>query len=157
MKTFILPSFCLKVSQNEFVSFWELTPTTSELYGDGFTYKGKDYWNELIPCYYNLNDKTISFGIVKDYYPDKLAFVKDEEIYFEEEHSIYSETKIIDIEFNTFEVEIINVAKCDKSTLHWYFTKEEQENMKLNDIFEIRKWKPVYVLENGKKLNMIFT
>ena len=57
---------------------------------------------------------------------------------------------MVDIEYIEYDSEVKKVKKMEKYELNWYFTEEEQKSLNINDLYEIRSWKPFYKLASGK-------
>ena len=152
-----IPCKCLQVG-NDFIPFWELTWTKNEDYGEGFYKNGESQWDasysNLVDCYWDSKNKKIILGIIKDVYPsvEKLKFKIDEVVLIEvASFDTFKLDKIAGVEYNEYETQIVKVKKLDSYELKWYFSDEEIKSLNLNDLYEIRKWKPTYITESGFK------
>lgn len=154
MEKRFIPTQCLQVSDKDFVPFWQLDYVKDEMCGEGF--KQKDSWqvsyNKLIDCYWDTKKHVIVFGKVKNFYPEKIAFQKDENVFVEDSHDVYYEAQIVEILFEEYETMVIKIKKKSQSEIKWYFTLEEQKELVIGDIYEIRSFKPTYVLSDGRKI-----
>ena len=137
---------------NEFIPFWLLNYVNTEDYGEGFYKQGDSQYDasysNLRDCFWDSKKGKVVVGILKDVYPEKYDFNVDEVILREVSHSSYTLDKIVEIVFEEFDTNVIKVKKmdvCEKK----YFTEEELINMKTDDMYEMRMWKPFYKLESG--------
>jgi hypothetical protein len=152
-----IPVKCLQIG-NEFVPFWLLEYDNSEDYGEGFRKKdAKDYsssriqYGDLQDLLWDSKKCVIVSGITKDVYPDKqnCEFKIGETVLVEIKSNEYGLDKVVDIIFEEYDTNILRVKKMDE----WdkkKFTEEELSNMKKDDVYEMRIWKPFYKLESGK-------
>jgi len=168
----LIPTFCLKVNENIY-PFWELdfVEDKDECLNTGYKIKGSNqiyYSHHITPCYWDFFNKKIVFGKIKDFYPTKLNFEKEEVILVDVEysitgkHSCLRQSKIVDIKYEDYSTEIIKIKSTENGTLIYYFGKDNLNTLNLEDIYEIRNWKPWYILEDGEvikwdhKLHHIF-
>lgn len=149
-----IPILALQKKDNVLIPFWELEFIKSDLYGDGYRIKEtkEESFANLKEVFWDLKNQKIIIGIIKDYYPSNLEYSVGEDVLFEVKSREYGISKIKEIRYDTYETEIIKIKKSDNSTINWYFTKEEKALLNPNDIYEIRKWQPIYILENGKEI-----
>lgn len=116
--------------------------------GSADDYYRRDF-HSVIECVYDLKTKTISAGIDIDIYPDlsKLEHKIDDIVLFEDK-SKHSLTKIVDIIFVEYDLQIVKGKKIN----NWYlnnFLKDVVINR--DSLYAIKIWKPTYVFENGGK------
>lgn len=153
-KRFILTK-AFKISDSEYVPFWELTWSDSEMYGEGFSHGDscRTSYTDLVDCYWDTLNHKLVLGIVKDVYPEKLPFTIEEDIYIEEDHSTFAEDTIVDIKYDSYKSSVATVKRMsDCNDLRYYFNEKEQSALNLNDIYEIRNWEPTYILASGKEI-----
>ena len=151
-----IPVKCLQIDK-EFIPFWKLTYIKHEDYGEGFYKEGGDRYNasysSLVDCLWDSKQKKVILGNIKDYYPDadNMEFKLDEVDLHEIErtHNSYKLDKVIEIVFEEYDTHISQAKKMDSWEKNRYFTVEEIANMKVDDVYEIRSWKPFYKLESG--------
>jgi hypothetical protein len=148
-----IPTKALQVKDSEFVPYWKLKHQYHKDYGEGFIIEN-DYkinYNNLVDCYWDTKDHKLILGIVKDVYPEKTSYYEEEDVFIEVDHSTYKEDKIQKIFYEEYESKIHKISSLIKhNELRWYFTKEEQKNLDINAIYEIRLWKPYYILYSGE-------
>lgn len=150
-----IPAKALKISDTEYIPFWELTFSTCEMYGDGYTLKDdyKTHHHNLSDCYWDTKKHKLLLGIVKDVYPEKTEFKKEEEVYVEAKYNSFKEDKIIDIVYEEYESYIKSVKTViENNEIRFYFSEKEQKNLDVNAIYEFRNWKAYYVLESGETI-----
>lgn len=149
--------FALQVN-NEYLPYWLLDYVEDEDYGSGYKYG--DGFNEvsysgLTECLYNLVEKKVVIGIVKDNY-EKPEYAINQQVLVQVTYNKYTIKTIKDIVYEEYESKCIKVKDLDEVDLHWYFTKEEISNLKVNDLYEIRVWKPFYVLNDDSVIKYDF-
>ena len=144
----------VKLKNNELVPIWDsrISYEKSDDYGEMLKFDGSRHdIFELVECVFDLKTKKISAGIEIDYYPlpEDRQFTIGETVYYEKSGSYRKlvETMIVDIEYNSFEMSIQKGKKIDK---HW-IDKMKIYDIKKDEIYAIKNWKPVYVLANGEK------
>lgn len=149
-----IPCKCLHIKQHdEFIPFWELSYEYDEEMGEYF--KSKDhyqrYYGDLIDCYWDIKDKKVLFGLIKDIYPKDAPFKLDEVVLVEVagKYGTMKEDKVVEIFYENYETSIRKLKKMEKYELTHYFSKEELKEAKLEDIYEIRTWSPSYKLQSG--------
>lgn len=154
----IIPIYCVQTRDNEFIPFWELNYHHSEMYGDVYTVKGKGEYSSneyfsLVQCYYDLKIHKILLGKIKDYYP-KLGFKVGQKVLLEQSTCSKSLAfdKIKEIVFEEYESSIKKAKDMESYELKYYFTEDDQKLIDLKEVFEIRSWKPLYVMESGKRI-----
>ena len=86
-------------------------------------------------------------GIEVDIYPDKTNFAKEEDVYVEVSHRKLKEAKIVDIEYNDFDLRIKKGKKLEA------YANEYIENLQPDSIYAIKHWKPTYILDDGTKID----
>ena len=153
VKRFI-PVFAIKNSKNELIPIWDKNSIVYEKSSDlGEYLRLKDTYAEkyfsVVECYYDLKKHLLCAGTILNIYPEQknLKYSKDEVVYFSVRHGVIEETKIKDILFEEFESIISKGKKIDK----YYLGFISNVKIEPEEIYEIRTWKPTYVLENGKK------
>lgn len=116
-----------------------------------------DSYYSLVDMIFDLKTKTISSGISVDYYGDekKLEFTKEQVVLAESgQYRHLVKTKIVDITFDEFDIEIRRGKKLD----YWVkILKETNPELEIvpDQLYCIKLWKPTYVLENGTKTSYV--
>ena len=148
----------VKTKDNEIIPIWDerLSLIKNFYLSNEITIKGKSYNQNLgikvIECLYDLKTKKILNGVNLDYYPslDELEFKKEEVVfcYVEKEYNTLFETKIVDIVYEDFSLEINKGKNLD---IIWY---DRFEDVPIDDniLYAIKIWKPYYILQNGFKV-----
>ena len=112
------------------------------------------YCFSLVDMVFDLKTKSISTGIVVDYYGDnsKSEFTKGQVVLVEsgKQHRHLVKTKIDDIIFEEFDIEIRRGKKMDYWVKIFNDIYPELEIVP-DQLYCIRLWKPTYVLKNGIK------
>lgn len=150
-----IPAKALKISDTEYIPFWELKFVNCEMYGDGYMHGEcyETYHHNLSDCYWDTKKHKLLLGIVKDVYPQKTEFNKEEEVYVEAKNNSFREDKIVEIVYEEYGSQIKSVKNViDNNELRFYFSKKEQKNLDVNAIYEFRNWKAYYILEGGEKI-----
>lgn len=150
----LIPALCVQVNDNEFKPVWELEYVKSDTYGEGFRAKDDSHceiWGNMIECYWDTKKHKIVFGKIKNIIPDKTTYVKGESVYVETERlaNTFYESVVVDILFEKYETYITHVKKLRDFEIKKYFGDEVVDQ---NDIFELRHYKPTYVLAEGRKV-----
>ena len=109
----------------------------------------KKYHN-FVDCIYDLKTKFISIGIELDYYPNKkdVQFKIGESVLHELSHRVLEDSKIKDIVFEEYDVEIKRGNKLDD----WWVKRFPDVTFEPDQIYAIKSWKPFYILESGEKI-----
>jgi hypothetical protein len=144
----------VKTEENELIPVWDdrIVFEKTEMYGNVISLKDvyrHGYYN-LVECIYDLKTKKIEMGVELNYYPieNDLEFKKDEVVLFEKSHRILAESKIVDVVYEEYEMEIKRGRKLDK----WWVERFKDIEIDGNTLYAIKKWKPFYVLDNGIKI-----
>jgi hypothetical protein len=144
----------IKTDKNELIPLWDerLTFQTSEDCGDYVRLKNdyKKYF-DFIEVVYSLKDKSLSLGIEIEIYPEikHLEFKIGQEVYFEKTHRKIIKSKIKDIIYEDFDLTI----KKGKNLDNYYTQKFKNMDIKTNDIYCIKNWKPTYLLDTDDKVD----
>lgn len=142
----------VKTAKNELIPIWDerITFEKSEMYGNLISVKGerRDFYT-VVECIFDLKTKKLELGIEYNYYPDKLEFTKGETVYLEETHRNLVETKLVDIVYEEYDLEIKRGNKLDD----WWLS--EIKDLQENSLYAIKLWKPVFVLENGVRTQYV--
>ena len=147
-----IPCKCLQ-SGNEFIPFWLLNYIKHEDYGKGY-YTDSIYeasYHDLVDCLWDIKHKKVIVGIIKNIYikDEDLEYKKGETVLLESDGSSYKIDKILDVTFEEYDTTVVK-AKNMEDYYSKYFTDEEKKNLK-DEVYELRIWKPFYILESGKK------
>ena len=147
-------TYCLQINE-QFVPFWELNFFDDEDCGEGYKIDGdyQRYYQDLKECYWDTKEKKIVFGKVKEIKAESKELTVGQSVYVEMEHPNYGflkEAVIDEIVYEEYDTSIRKLKTLEQYELDWYFTKKEQENLNLEDIYEIRTWKPYYKLDDGE-------
>lgn len=140
--------------KNELIPIWDdrLVFEKSEMYGNIIKNKNsnRETYNNVVECIYNLKTKQLEIGIELNYYPSEedLEFKKDEIILFEKSNRILEESKISQIVYEEYEIQI----KRGKNIDTYWIKKFNLEKIDENALYAIKNWKPYYVLDNGIKI-----
>jgi hypothetical protein len=145
-----IPCYALKVN-NEYTPYWKLDYSYEEDYGHGYTTEDsyRTNYSNLTECLYDLVEKKIVLGIVKDIY-QKPKYQVGQQVLVETGSSLYSIDSIKEIVYQTYESTCYLAKDLDEYQLKWYFTEDEIKEIKLNELYEFRLWEPYYLLESGK-------
>lgn len=149
-----IPVKCLK-DGNNYIPFWLLSYVDSEEYGEGYYgpegNKHNASFNELVECMWDVVDRKVILGVVKDVYNSSRIEFKLEEVVLNEvagESSTYYLDKVVEIIYEEYDISVRKANDLDYEIS--YFTEEEIANMNPETLYEIRLWKPFYKLESGK-------
>lgn len=145
-----VPCYALKVD-NEYIPYWQLKYVEDKDNREGYRVEDdyKAHYCKLTECLYDLVEKKILLGIVKDVYENSL-FIVGEQVVLKLTNTKYTTDTIKEIIYEKYKSNCIKVNDFDDYKLDYYFTKEEANKLKLNDLYEIRVWKPYYLLESGE-------
>lgn len=145
-----IPCYALQVEGN-YIPYWKLDYSYEEDYGHG--YKAKDNYRttygDLTECFYDLVEKKIVLGIVKDIY-EKPKYQVGQQVLVDSHNSTYRLDVIKEIVYEKYESSCRKAKDLDEYQLSWYFTKDEIKDIKFNELYEFRRWEPYYLLESGK-------
>ena len=95
-----------------------------------------------------MKTKKIEIGVDLDFYPEKLEFEKNEIVYVEKSNRTLTETKVVDILYEEYELNIKKGKKIDGYWLKYFKDKDIEKDQ----LYAIKQWKPFYLLENGQKI-----
>ena len=140
----------IKTSDNELIPIWDGRLTYGKDSECGSYLRIKDKYGEIfstVECVYDLKTRTLSSGIELNHYPEKLDFEKDEEVYYEIKYRQLDISKIIEIVYNTFD---INITKGNKIE-DWWVGYFKDVDFVADKLYCIKQWKPTYILESGFK------
>lgn len=139
----------IKTIDNDIIPIWDKRISFEKHESYGNLIKVKDDHNtyhNFTEVIYDIKTREISTGIDLDYYPEKTEFVIGEDVLVEDSHSSYYDSKVVDIQWNEFDLSIVKGKE-----LHGYFGKrfEDVETTK-GQIYAVKYWKPTYILTNGE-------
>ena len=149
------------IIDNEIIPFWKLTYTkingSEGYYKDGENKSfSKIFENDLKDFLWDAKNKEIYKGIPKEIYPEKTEFSLNEIILVETNiYNSYKQDKIIDIVYETHD-SIIKKFHDFEEYDESFFSKEELSKMKPEDLYEIKLWRPYYILQSGLKIKYDF-
>lgn len=125
----------------------------TEDYGNVYTIKGNRKHLNPIEVIYDIKERKLSMGVELNYYPsvDELNYKVGEFVYYEVKHNYLSESKIKEIAFDGYETIIVSGKKMDD-----YWKKNFGESILPEIIYCIKQWKPIYVLDNGTRIEWEF-
>ena len=140
----------VKTRKDIIIPIWDehLQFSISEDVGERFYFEGSYYYN-TIECIYDLETKKISHGIEIDHIPSETEFQKGETVYYEISHRSLSESKIVDIKFEKFEMDVIKGDKLDE----YYKKRLNLTDIVSDNIYCLKSYNPTYVLENGVEID----
>jgi len=138
----------LKVD-NELIPFWLLEYEENERWDSiykEYKYNGKTYYQDLEDVIWDLKKKKVKDFIVKniEIYPDK--FLVDDIVLVESGSNAYRVDKVSDIIFETYD----SIFEKGKNIEKYYLKYLSEINP--NESYEIRSWKPIWVLKSGRKI-----
>lgn len=146
-------TFCLQINEN-FIPFWKLDLFEDEDYGEGYKVEGdfQRHYHDLKECYWDIKEKKIVFGKVKEIKGKNEEFFVDEVVYVEisKPYGYFKESIIKEIVYEEYETSIHKIKNLEQYELDMYFTEQEQLELNLEDIYEIRTWKPYWKLDDGE-------
>ena len=144
----------VKLDDNELVPIWDkrLEYWHSEDYGTYVKFDNKygeiSYYVDVI---YDLKHKTLSSGIELNYYPDKLDFCINEEVYREADGRKMIKDKIVDIIYENFDMAIYKGSEIESYWLKYFKDVE----IITNKLYCIKQWRAKYILESGFKTEYV--
>jgi hypothetical protein len=122
----------------------------TDMYGNVITFDGSyKTYHSLIECIFDLKTKTISPGIDLDIYPNKENLKhKINDIVLFEDRQKHTLTKIVDIIFEEYDLQIQKGKKID----NWHLQNIPKDIIIEKDsLYALKLWKPTFVLDNGQK------
>lgn len=134
----------------EIIPIWDsrIVFEKSELYGNGIRIPDSHgtYYN-LIDVIYDLKTKQLSTGIILDLYPDKdkSEFKEGDAVLYEKSHRVLLPAVIKEIVFKEYS----SIIKKGKKIEGYYIKQFSNQNIVADQLYEIRTWKPFYLLDNG--------
>jgi len=147
----------VKTKDNVLIPIWDENVILEKSQQYGNTLSLKNTWrstiNELclVDAIYDIKTKTLNAGIELDFYPDekKLEFKKGETVFYEKSHRILAISTIVDIIYEEYDLRIQKGKNIDKLYVNHF------NNIKIepSSLYAIKTWKPVYILEDGFKIN----
>jgi hypothetical protein len=141
-----IPIQAIKTNDNSLIPIWDprITFEKTEMYGNQLNFERERFYN-TVECVFDIKTKQISIGIDLDYYP-KLEYAKDEKILHEVSNRVLGEATIEKIVYEEYELEIIKGKKIE----NYWKTYFSEVVFLADSLYAIKKWKPFYVLNNGK-------
>ncbi len=149
----------VKMDNNELVPIWDsrISYNKSDNCGESLMLREitrKEFFS-LVECIYDLKTKKIKLGIEINVYPEgeNLEFQKEEIVLFEKKNRVLTETKIIDIVFEEYDLQIKkgrDLESYDIQRLSKFGLDENKIEPK--SLYAIKHWKPYYVVEDGTKV-----
>lgn len=122
-------------------------------FGDDYcsdSLKLKDNYRE----YFNIQNvildiktKKLSLGIDIDIYPTKLEFNIGDKVLYELRHKVLKHSEIKNIVYEEYESQIYKGKDIEDSYYERYINSKE---LKVNDLYHIKVWKPYYVMIDDK-------
>lgn len=143
---------CIILENKEIVPIWDkrIVYENHRDYGIQYSLIDKPFDKYyLSECIFDMKTKKLELGIGIDYYPTNLEFSVEEIVYHEMNLQSFRETKIIEIIFEDFEMEIVKGKKMDQ----WWKNAFADLSIDENELYCIKKWKPIFVLEDGTKVS----
>ena len=135
------------LSNNEIVPIWDerLTFQKTEMYGNQISVKGehKDYYNTT-EVVYDLKTKTVLAGVEISHNQEPTHKIGDT-VLTEVNNNSYRIDKIVDIRYESFEMNIKKGKKFDK----YEIPKDNSIDIEPDTIYCIKSWKPKYICESG--------
>lgn len=145
----------VKTKENELIPIWDenVIFEKTEMYGNIIKLKNKNSYGNfsLVECIYDLKTKQIELGIELNYYPkenDGLEFKIGEIVLFEKSNRNLAESKISEVVYEVYDLEIKRGCKIDK----WWIERLKDVEIDKDALYAIKIWKPFYILDNGRKI-----
>lgn len=144
----------IKTRENELIPIWDerIIFEKTEMYGNAIKLKGdynSNHYN-LIECVYDLKTKKLDLGVEFDYYPteEELEFKVGEVVLFEKSLRKLVETKISEVVYEQYDLEIKKGKKFDA---YW---RKLIKGIEIDDnsLYALKVWKPFYILDDGTKV-----
>ena len=140
----------IKTENNELIPIWDprITFEDSELYGNIIWIRGsRKMYTSLKDCVFNLETKELSFSEEVEVYPSITEHSIGDIVYYDRNSKGLEETKVINVIYENFEMEIVKGSEMDSWTL------EDLKDIEIHKelTYTIKRWKPIYVLANGKQ------
>lgn len=139
----------LEDKDHNLIPLWDtrVSSSKSEAYGVQYHLDGSfSSGGRLVECVMDVNTKKLSPGIPVDIYQDG-AFKKGEKILYEVSRRNLDLATIEDVVFDEYDSQITKGRKMDK----WYRERVQTE-IDPDSMYIIKNWKPLYILDNGKKI-----
>lgn len=145
---------CIVSKEKEIIPFWDerIIFTNTKDCGIRYSLKERHFDYNLSECIFDMKTRKLEFGIEIDYYPTNLEFGVEEIVYHEKNHQSFIESKITEIIFEDFEMEIVKGKKMEQ----WWKNSFADLNIDENELYCIKKWKPIFVLEDGTKVSYTY-
>lgn len=140
----------IKTENNELIPIWDprITFENSELFGNIIWIEGsRKTYISLKDCIFNLETKELSFSEEVEIYPSTTEYSIGDVVYYDRRSDGLEETEVTNIIYENFEIEIIKGSEMDSWTLR--DLKDIEIHKELT--YTIKRWKPIYVLANGKQ------
>lgn len=142
----------IKTENNELIPIWDsrIIFENSEYYGNIIWIEGdRKMYTSLKDCIFNLETKELSFSEEVEIYPSNTEYSIGEEVYYKRSDDRLQETKVINIIYEKFEIQITKGSEMDK----WDIKELKDVNVKVSKelTYSIKRWIPIYVLENGEQ------
>lgn len=145
----------IKLKDGIIIPIWDdrITIVKTDMYGTVIevNYNGNiQQIFSTIECIYNIKTKKIELGVELNYYPTntELLYHENDKILYEKSHHILVEDTIKKIVYEEYVLDIINGKKIDK----WWISKFKDVVIDENTIYNIKTWKPFYLLNSGIKI-----
>ena len=137
----------------ELIPIWDerLIFEKTENYGNQISIRNtSEYGYSLVSAIFDLKSKTISMGIELNYYPQEkeIEFKKCEIIFYEINVNTFAESKIKEIVFETYELEIVKGKK-----MHNFYKTALEKEIEPEMLYSIKRWNPSFILENDVKID----
>lgn len=139
---------CIKV-RDLVIPLWDKDVKYEQIedYGSYYTYKSM---GQYYPTYYllNVNTKELSLGITVDSYSNT-EFKVGQEIYYRKSGQYITKTKIVDIQYLTYDLKIRRGKDLEDYEIDSLTSKGVKAE--LNGLYAFKYWEAHYILENGVK------
>ena len=140
----------VKVDGNELIPIWDerLKYQYFEDYGSSLKFDNK--YGDItyfVDAVYDLEHRTLSSGVELNYYPDKLDFSINEDVYRETDGRRMIKDKVVDIIYENFDMAIYKGSEIESYWLKYFKDVE----IITNKLYCIKQWRAKYILESGFK------
>ena len=141
----------IKTENNELIPIWDsrIIFENSEWYGNIIRIENDyiNHYNNFVDCVFNLETKELSFSKEVEVYPSTTKYSIGDIVYYDRRSDGLEETEVTNIIYESFEIEIIKGSEIGSCTLRDLEGVEIHKEL----TYTIKRWKPIYVLANGKQ------
>lgn len=132
----------------------------TERYGNVITLKGGKASDErkfrnVEECILDVKTKELSFGVKVDVYPEKTKYNINDIVCAKKDGTYDNtlvETKIIDIVYESYDLTIRKGKRLESYYVSAIKNVLSITEIDIDTLYAVKTWKPIYVLENGMKV-----